>query len=132
MERKIGACLCGGPEKVKTGTDGKQYIEVCPLHVKVRGTHPQTGEAVDEARCAIAWLPMLLIENSALQRGTGAAVESLRNEVVQRQEAAIKMARALGSGPAGPEPQYIEARIVNEDEDNASSSNGEPKGSGNR
>jgi hypothetical protein len=33
--------------------------------------------------CAIAALPMLLIENSQQQRGTAAAVESFRNEMVE-------------------------------------------------
>jgi hypothetical protein len=43
--------------------------------------NPNTGEQVDDWGCAIAWLPVLLIENSQQQRQTGAAVESLRNEV---------------------------------------------------
>ena len=31
------------------------------------------------------WIPMLLIENSQMQRQTGAAVESFRNEVAAKQ-----------------------------------------------
>jgi len=31
----------------------------------------------------VAWMPILLIENSQQQRQTGAAVESFRNEMVQ-------------------------------------------------
>ena len=38
---------------------------------------------VDEWACSIQFLPMLLIENSQQQRGTGAAVESFRNEMVK-------------------------------------------------
>ena len=35
--------------------------------------------------CAVKWIPMLLIENSQMQRQTGAAVESFRNEVAAKQ-----------------------------------------------
>jgi hypothetical protein len=38
---------------------------------------------IDEQRCAIAWLPLLLVENSQQQRQTSAAVESFRNEMVR-------------------------------------------------
>lgn len=51
--------------------------------MQVRGKHPQSGEEIDEWGCSIVWTPFLLIENSKLQRETGAAVESFRNEMVQ-------------------------------------------------
>ncbi len=38
---------------------------------------------VDEWGCSVAWMPMLLVENSQQQRSTGAAVESFRNESVK-------------------------------------------------
>jgi len=47
---------------------------------------PNKGKEVDEWACAIAWLPMLTIENSQQQRQTGAAVESFRNEMVKANE----------------------------------------------
>ena len=59
----------------------------------MRGTNPNTGKEVDEWNCAVAWLPMLLVENSMQQRHTGAAVESFRNEVVQANINAIAAAR---------------------------------------
>jgi hypothetical protein len=52
----------------------------------VRGTNPNTGKEVDEWACSMAWLPMLMIENSQQQRHTGAAVESFRNEMVKANE----------------------------------------------
>lgn len=55
----------------------------CAWFMKVRGTNPNTGQEVDEWGCSIAWLPILLIDNSQQQRQTGAAVESFRNEMVQ-------------------------------------------------
>jgi hypothetical protein len=55
----------------------------CAWFMKVRGTNPNSGQEIDEWGCAVAWLPILMIENSQQQRHTGAAVESFRNEMVQ-------------------------------------------------
>ena len=68
----------------------------CAWMTKVAGVDTNTGRAVEEYQCAIAWMPMLLIENSGQQRQTGAAIESFRNEVVaaneqQQQHTAISM-----------------------------------------
>jgi hypothetical protein len=58
----------------------------CAWFMKVRGTNPNTGEEIEEWGCAVAWLPILMIENSSQQRQTGAAVESFRNEMVRANE----------------------------------------------
>ncbi len=58
----------------------------CAWFTQVRGTNPNTGKEVDEWACAMAWMPVLLIENSQQQRQTGAAVESFRNEMVRTNE----------------------------------------------
>lgn len=58
----------------------------CAWFMKIRGMNPNTGEEVDEWGCSMAWLPVLLIENSQQQRSTGAAVESFRNEMVKANE----------------------------------------------
>ena len=64
---------------------GKDCIGLqCSWFTQIRGYHPQTGEPVDEWGCAVTWLPMLMIENSQQQRQTGAAVESFRNETLNR------------------------------------------------
>jgi hypothetical protein len=55
----------------------------CAWWTKVRGVDNNTGNEVDHEVCSIAVLPMLLIENSNQQRGTGASVESFRNEMVK-------------------------------------------------
>lgn len=54
----------------------------CAWFTKLAGTNPNTGQQVDEWGCTVAWMPILLIENSQQQRQTGAAVESFRNEMV--------------------------------------------------
>jgi hypothetical protein len=58
----------------------------CAWFIQVRGTNPNTGKDVDEWACSMAWMPILMIENSQQQRSTGAAVESFRNEMVRANE----------------------------------------------
>lgn len=63
----------------------------CAWFMQIRGKNPNTGEDVDEWGCSMAWLPMLMIENSQQQRSTGAAVESFRNEMVKANEVSQKV-----------------------------------------
>lgn len=58
----------------------------CAWITQVRGHNPNTGEQLNDWSCAIAWLPVLLVENSQMQRQTGAAIESFRNEMVKAHE----------------------------------------------
>ncbi len=71
----------------------------CSWFTQIRGQNPQTGEDIDEWGCAVTWLPMLLIENSNMQRQTGAAVESFRNESVSQQESNRALFAALQKTP---------------------------------
>jgi len=59
----------------------------CIWYNMLQGTHPQTGAPVQEWGCSIAWLPLLLVENSRHIQGTQAATESFRNEMVKSQTA---------------------------------------------
>lgn len=63
----------------------------CAWFVQLRGMNPNTGQDIDEWGCAIAWQPILMIENSQQQRQTAAAVESFRNEMVASNQAAIAL-----------------------------------------
>ncbi len=55
----------------------------CPLWQQVVGNHPQTGEPVfQEWNCALAHMPMLLINAAQEARQGAAATESFRNEMV--------------------------------------------------
>ena len=58
---------------------GHSPCSACLWNVRLRGQNPQTGQEVDTESCAIAILPLLMIENSNQQRQTAAAVESARN-----------------------------------------------------
>lgn len=55
----------------------------CSWFTQIRGTNPNTGQDIDEWGCAVTWMPILQIENSQQSRQAGAAVESLRNELVK-------------------------------------------------
>ena len=58
----------------------------CAWFVKIAGYDINTGKQIDDWNCTVSYLPMLLIENSGMQRQTGAAVESFRNEMVKSNE----------------------------------------------
>lgn len=57
----------------------------CLWYNMLQGKHPQTGANVQEWGCSIAWIPLLLVENSQQILGTKAATESFRNEMVKGQ-----------------------------------------------
>ena len=79
-------------EEVKDGA-----IHRCAWYITLAGTNPNTGDKVDEKGCAMAWLPMLMIENSMQQRSTSAAVESFRNEMTNaNQSSQLLLAKMQG------------------------------------
>jgi|SRR5687768_5252953 len=89
MKVREGDCPLGAKcEEVKVD-GGEQVIVRCPWYIKVRGFEPNTGLDIDEWRCAIAWTPILLINNSNEVRQGAAAIESFRNEVVKQNEVAM-------------------------------------------
>lgn len=74
----------------------------CAWYMKVVGMDPQTGQPVDRWGCAIAWAPILTIENSNQQRQTAASVEKVSKEIART--------KALLLSAMSPEAQ---ARIRN-------------------
>jgi hypothetical protein len=79
----------------------------CNWMVHVRGTHPQTGQEVDEWECAVKWLPLLMLETAKEVRQGAAATESFRNEMVKASEATINTMVAVANYNAellGPKP----------------------------
>lgn len=64
-------------EEIKNGE-----IHRCVWYITLMGKNPQTDEDINDKGCAMAWMPILLVENSRQQKSTAAAVESLRNENV--------------------------------------------------
>jgi hypothetical protein len=90
-DAKIICPLMGGEPCVENGSIRNGELVSCRFWVYVHGKNPQTGEDVRNGDCAIAWTPMLLIENSKVNRETGAAVESFRNEMVKSNEASQQL-----------------------------------------
>ncbi len=65
----------------ETIREGK--IHRCAWLIELQGHNPNTGEDKPERGCAMRWLPVLLVETAGAARGTSAAVESFRNEMVE-------------------------------------------------
>ena len=58
----------------------------CHHYQKLTGHHPQTGAPIDEYMCSDLWNNILLIECTQMAKQTGAATESMRNEIVARMD----------------------------------------------
>lgn len=71
--------------------DMSEVCHKCPMWVQVRGRNPQNGQEIDDWRCSLTWLPLLLIETASQTRQTGAAIESFRNEVVRAASQAARV-----------------------------------------
>ena len=80
----------------------------CAWFMQIRGTNPNSGEPVDEWGCSMAWMPMLMIENSQQQRGTSAAVESFRNEMVKNNEVGQRVLLAAAGIPQQTQTLILE------------------------
>lgn len=78
----------GFTQKCGDGRKGK-----CPHWIHVQGAHPQSGETVDMWDCSHRWLPILVIDLIRRTNSQGAAVESLRNELVKREDMATQIMR---------------------------------------
>lgn len=81
----------------------------CSWYTHIRGMNVNTGEEMDHEGCSMAFLPMLLVDNTQQTRQAGAAIESMRNEVVKGQEVANQIAyTALTQElPALPAPDPV-------------------------
>jgi hypothetical protein len=80
----------------------------CAWFIKIAGTNPNTGREVEEWGCSMAWMPMLMIENSQQQRSTSAAVESFRNEMVKNNEVGQRVLLAAAGVPQQTQKMILE------------------------
>jgi hypothetical protein len=97
LPKKMVCPLGGKCQEIKDNV-----IHECAWFMKIAGTNPNTGEDTDEYGCAMAWMPVLLIENSRQQRNTGAAVESFRNEMVKANDSSHQLLLATAKLSAYP------------------------------
>ncbi|WP_430230452.1 hypothetical protein [Paraburkholderia tropica] len=66
---------------------GKPCLEQgCTMYVHITGQNPQTGAQMDLWDCAIKWTPVMMLDAAKNMRGVQAAVETMRNDVVERQD----------------------------------------------
>ena len=61
----------------------------CAWYIQFAGTDPTSGASLNDWGCSMTWMPLLLVENANMQRQTGAAVESFRNEMVKANQATL-------------------------------------------
>ena len=89
-------------------------LHACRFWTRVSGKHPQTGVDVDHFDCAHAWMPVLLIENSKMQRETGAAVESFRNVMTEQNMRSVGAMQQLANSLAQSNMELIngQAKVI--------------------
>lgn len=63
--------------------DTSKVCHRCPWWTRIMGKNPQSEEIIDNWHCAIALLPILLVENAQQTRQAGAAIETFRNGMVE-------------------------------------------------
>jgi len=80
----------------------------CAWFMKVVGRNPNTGADIEDWGCSMAWLPIMMIENSQQQRSTGAAVESFRNEMVKANEVGQRVLLAAAGVPQQAQKMILE------------------------
>ena len=84
LEVKTTCPLGSECEKIVDGV-----IHRCAWYVTIKGKNPQDNTDIDESRCAIAWQPILAIEQTATAVHTNQSIQSMRNETIKRQEIAM-------------------------------------------
>ena len=90
-DAKVICPLMAGNPCVEDGSILNGELVSCRFWVTVQGLNPQTGETMNHKDCSFAWMPVLMIENSKVNRETGAAVESFRNEMVKANDTNIQV-----------------------------------------
>lgn len=85
MKNVKSICPYIGKECIEDGTLNEEtgQIEACPFWVVLQGKNPQDGTPINDGKCAVAWTPILLIENTKHLLHKDAATESERNETVK-------------------------------------------------
>jgi hypothetical protein len=92
MLEVIVECPLGG--KCEYIGDDKK-LHRCAWYTHLIGKNPQSEQQVDEWKCAMAWMPLMMVENAQTIRGVQAATESFRNEMVLGQQLFSEKVTAL-------------------------------------
>ena len=65
-------------------------IHRCAWYINIKGKNPQDGSDIDQWDCAIAWQPIIAIENNGQTRNLVSTFQSLRNTALEQQKAALE------------------------------------------
>jgi len=71
----------------------KGHVERCAWYTDIIGVNPQTGEEMNESKCAMSLMPVMMIEQARQMRSTAAALESHRNVVKATGDAMMQIER---------------------------------------
>lgn len=63
----------------------------CRWWQHVSGKDPQSEKIIDHFDCSIPWMPILMVENSQMQRFTAASVDKVATEVAKTREIPIQI-----------------------------------------
>lgn len=77
----------------------------CEFYINIMGAHPQTGELINDFRCSISFLPVLMVENSNQQRQTASEVSKVANQI-NRQRSEF-----LGALPQEARDRLVQADV---------------------
>ena len=81
----------------------------CAWFIEIHGTHPNTGQPLKDWGCAMAMMPLMLIENARQQHSTASAVESFRNEMVKSNETSQRILLATAGIPQKTQTMILES-----------------------
>jgi len=109
IETVITCPLGSDCEKIDLKT-GK--LNRCAWYTCLAGQNPQTGELIDDWKCAMAWMPIMMVETSNTNRGTSAAVISLREETIKRQDEIIRMGVKSHITQVVQEDRFSNAKMI--------------------
>ena len=75
----------------------------CAWYVQIAGKTPQSEEIINEWKCAMAWQPILMIENAQTNRGQTQAITMFRDAVLVQNE------KMMAQIPLSKDIKFIEA-----------------------
>jgi hypothetical protein len=93
----------------------------CDHWMHVRGRNPNTGEDIDDWKCAESWAPIFLMSIVQKLNELGAAIESLRNEGAKAHEESMTIVMGAARSraamfPAKEPPRLIDAKNITEND----------------
>jgi len=63
----------------------------CEFYTHLVGQNPQTGAPQDEWKCAVSWMPLLLIENAGQTRKVIASSDKVATEVSKQHQTFLSL-----------------------------------------